>query len=475
MERGLIADREILVLEDELMLRKRAAAFLEQGGAEVVAVDTLAKARVALKEWTFDFALVDIQLPDGEGLDLLKEGAFPETTSVVVMTSDGGVGRAVEAMQLGAADFLAKPFDHEELPIIFRRCQRQEQAVRLLEHRQALVKPTQEGLFFGRSLGKVQEQLERILEADQRLATALPPVLISGATGTGKSTFARWIHRHGPRADQEIVEVNCSTLPDNLAESELFGHERGAFTDARKARMGLFEAAHQGTLFLDEVPSLSAGVQAKLLTAIEDRKIRRVGGNKDLAVDVRVIAATNADLQDMIAKREFREDLYHRLNLLTVDIPPLRDRVHDIVALANHLLGQLSKRYQASVTEVPKEQEGFLLNYDWPGNVRELMHELERQLVWGRGEIIDFSHLVPAGGKESSPVPTEATVATSGVPKDWLQPGWQFPEEGFSLDEAINRLIQKALDQSGDNVSAAARLLGMKRDFIRYRMKAMGK
>ncbi|MDA7614260.1 sigma 54-interacting transcriptional regulator, partial [Verrucomicrobiales bacterium] len=198
-------------------------------------------------------------------------------------------------------------------------------------------------------------------------------------------------------------------------------------------------------------------------------------GNKDLAVDVRVIAATNADLQDMIAKREFREDLYHRLNLLTVDIPPLRDRVHDIVALANHLLGQLSKRYQASVTEVPKEQEGFLLNYDWPGNVRELMHELERQLVWGRGEIIDFSHLVPAGGKESSPVPTEATVATSGVPKDWLQPGWQFPEEGFSLDEAINRLIQKALDQSGDNVSAAARLLGMKRDFIRYRMKAMGK
>ncbi|NCF89840.1 MAG: AAA family ATPase, partial [Verrucomicrobiaceae bacterium] len=322
---------------------------------------------------------------------------------------------------------------------------------------------------------KVQEQLERILEADQRLATALPPVLISGATGTGRSTFARWIHRHGPRADQEIVEVNGSTLPDNLAESELFGHERGAFTDARKARMGLFEAAHQGTLFLDEVPSLSAGVQAKLLTAIEDRKIRRVGGNKDLAVDVRVIAATNADLQDMIAKREFREDLYHRLNLLTVDIPPLRDRGHDIVALANHLLGQLSKRYQASVTEVPKEQEGFLLNYDWPGNVRELMHELERQLVWGRGKIIDFSHLAPAGGKESSPVPTEATVATSGVLKDWLQPGWQFPEEGFSLDEAINRLIQKALDQSGDNVSAAARLLGVKRDFIRYRMKAMGK
>ena len=239
--------------------------------------------------------------------------------------------------------------------------------------------------------------------------------------------------------------------------------------------MGLFEAAHQGTLFLDEVPTLSPAVQAKLLTAIEDRKIRRVGGNKDLAVDVRVIGATNADLQDMIAKGEFREDLYHRLNLLTVDIPPLRDRGHDIVALANHLLGQLSERYQASVTQVPKEQEGFLLDYPWPGNVRELMHELERQLVWGRGETLDFSHLVPASRQESALGAFAAIPTTSRVPEDWLQPGWQFPEEGFSLDEAMNRMIQKALDQSGENVSAAARLLGVKRDFIRYRMKAMGK
>lgn len=498
MDRGLIEGREILVLEDELMLRKRVTAFLERAGADVTAVDTLEKARTALKEWAFDFALIDIQLPDGEGLDLLKEQAFAETTSVVIMTADGGVDRAVEAMQLGAADFLAKPFDHQELPIIFRRCQRQEQAVRLLEHRQELNRPTEDGLFFGTSLGTVKDQLDRILEADRRLGTALPPVLISGATGTGKSTFARWIHRHGPRAGHELVEVNCSTLPDTLAESELFGHERGAFTDARKARMGLFEAAHQGTLFLDEVPSLTPAVQAKLLTAIEDRKIRRVGGNKDLAVDVRVIAATNADLPQLVAQGAFREDLYHRLNLLTVDIPPLRERGRDIVALANHLLTGLAKRYGARVDRVPTEEESFLLDYDWPGNVRELTHELERQLVWGGGERLRFSHLAavsaPAtmvgtplpAGPDSPPMQVSGSPPVDFGPpttiprerprlEDWLEDGWEFPESGFSLDDAINRLIHLALKQSHDNVSAAARLLGVKRDFVRYRLKSMGK
>jgi DNA-binding NtrC family response regulator len=472
MDRGLIADREILVVEDEMMLRKRVAAFLERAGAQVTAVDTLAKARMALKEWAFDFAVVDIELPDGEGLELLKEGAFPETTSVVIMTADGGVQRAVDAMQLGAADFLAKPFDHEELPIIFRRCLRQDQSVRLLEHRQEMAKPPSDGLFFGRSLTAVKDQLDRILEADQRLGTQLPPVLISGATGTGKSTFARWIHRHGPRAAQELVEVNCSTLPDTLAESELFGHERGAFTDARKARMGLFEAAHQGTLFLDEVPSLSPAVQAKLLTAIEDRKIRRVGGNKDLNVDVRVIAATNANLLEMVAKGEFREDLYHRLDLLALDIPPLRERGSDIVALANHLLGIVAKRYRSSLREIPREQESFLISYPWPGNVREMMHELERQMVWGGGERLDFSHLIPSAKEKFTPAVPSAPI---GAPEDWLAPGWRFPEEGFSLDDSIDRLIRLALAQSYDNVSAAARLLGVKRDFIRYRMKSVGK
>ena len=281
-----------------------------------------------------------------------------------------------------------------------------------------LVHPEGGHLFFGHALSNVKDQLDRILAAERRLGSSLPPVLIAGETGTGKSTVARWLHRHGPRAKRKLVELNCSTLPDTLAESELFGHERGAFTDARKTRAGLFEAADQGTLLLDEAPSLTAVVQAKLLMAIEDGKIRRVGGNDDLAVDVRVVATANTDLRELVARGEFREDLYHRLNLLTLNLPPLRERGLDILALANHLLRRLAQRYQSSVSAISADQESFLREYSWPGNVRELMHELERQLVWNGGEQLDFSHLSleksQAAQQPSCPLPPPSLRLPTG-------------------------------------------------------------
>lgn len=469
-DNAVLAQSEVLLLEDETLLRKRLTAFLEAEGAEVVAVDTVEKARGALRDWSFDFALVDIQLPDGEGLDLLREGLVPETTVAVVMTAEGGVRRAVEAMRLGAADFLTKPFDEEELPLIFARSKNLGQATRLREFRQQANEQAGDELFFGPSMRQIQAQLDRILEADARLGARLPPVLICGHTGTGKSTLARWLHRQGPRADRDLVEINCSTLPDTLAESELFGHERGAFTDARNSRMGLFEAAHQATLFLDEVPSLSPAVQAKLLTAIEDGKIRRVGGNKDIVVDVRLIAATNADLEQLVKEGSFREDLYHRLNLLKLRMPDLKDRGNDIVALANHILRRLAGRYRAAVSTIPTSQHSFLLHYDWPGNVRELTHELERQLVWGGGEHLDFSHL-PSAEESARPAPPVDKTERRSPADDWLPADWRLPSEGFSLDEAINRLIERALQQTDQNVSAAARLLGVTRDYVRYRLK----
>jgi len=290
--------------------------------------------------------------------------------------------------------------------------------------------------------------------------------MIQGETGTGKSTIARWLHHQGPRASQPLVEINCSALPETLAESELFGHERGAFTDARTARMGLFEAANGGTLFLDELPNLSLALQAKVLTAIEDRVIRRLGGNKPIAVDVRVIAATAGDLKSLIASRQFREDLFHRLDLYRISIPPLRQRGQDILILAETLLRGVCRRHRLPPKPISPAGQKRLLAHPWPGNVRELSHELERAVVFEEGDALGFEHL--ESGTSVGPNTTESTSAQAV--DDWFNAFFVFPAEGFQLEQAINRIVKHALAQSGNNVSAAARLLGVTRDYIRYRL-----
>ena len=454
-----LAGLSLLVVDDEAMLRRRLAAHLETLGADVTGVETLAAARNQLAALEFDFVLLDIHLPDGVGLDLLRTGAIPSTTGVVVMTAQGGVETAVEAIRLGALDHLVKPFDPAVLPLVMRRARQARQSSRAAEHARAT-----EGeplFFFGDSLGSLREQLEKILAADRRLQTRLPPVLITGETGTGKSSLARWLHHHGPRASQAIIEVNCSALPESLAESELFGHERGAFTDARTARQGLFEAAHGGTLFLDELPSLSSALQAKVLMAIEDRKIRRLGGNRQIEVDVRIIAATSRDLRAAVESGEFRDDLLHRLDLYRLNLPALRERGGDILKLAEQLLAQLCRQHRLPRRQITEEGKRRLLAYRWPGNVRELAHELERGLVFDDSAALDFAHL-PGGGAQPG--------AAQTAPEDWLNPGFSFPDQGFVLDDAVNRLVQLALKQAGGNVSQAARLLGVTRDLIRYRL-----
>ncbi|MBN2506213.1 MAG: sigma-54-dependent Fis family transcriptional regulator [Verrucomicrobia bacterium] len=449
----------VLVVEDEPMLRRKLAAHLERLGADVTQADTTAAARRLVADLDFDFALVDVNLPDGLGLDLLREGAFRSNTGVVIMTAQGGIEGAVEAMRLGALDYLAKPFDPAVLPLVMRRARQARQSAREAEHRQAA--SAEDDFFFGEALAGVRAQLDRIIAADQRMQTVLPPVLVTGETGSGKSTIARWLHRHGPRAAGPMVEVNCSALPDTLAESELFGHERGAFTDARMARQGLFEAAHGGTLFLDELPSLSLPQQAKVLTAIEDRCIRRLGGNRRIEVDVRIVAATSRDLRAAAAAGDFREDLRQRLDLYRVALPPLRERGPDMLRLAQHLMAQICRRHRLPPRQVGEAGQQRLLAYRWPGNVRELAHELERALVFEDAAAMDFAHLPDEGGKA-------ATLQNTG--DDWLNPHFTFPEQGFVLDDAMNRLLQLALKQSGENLSRAARLLGVTRDFVRYRL-----
>ncbi|MSU23725.1 MAG: sigma-54-dependent Fis family transcriptional regulator [Opitutus sp.] len=454
MAKSPLAGLSVLLLEDEVLLRKRLAGFLEQEGAEVTAVSTVAAARQATESLTFDAALLDVNLPDGRGTDLLRDKIFPATTNVIIMTAEGGVAGAVEALRAGAADYLVKPFDPEELPVRLAHARRNLQTKRADEFRRG----QEAELVFGPSLAAVREQLQKITAADRRLGENLPPVLIEGETGTGKTAVARWIHRHGPRADGPLIELNCSAMPESLAEAELFGHERGAFTDAKAARIGLMEAADGGTLFLDELPSLSPALQSKLLTVLEDHMLRRVGASRPIQVDTRIIAATNVELGALIAAGKFREDLYHRLDLFRVRLPPLRTRGDDIIVLAEELLARVCRRYAQKPKPIPADGRTRLLAYRWPGNVRELAHEIERAVVFGGERGLAFSHL----GIESG--------ANAG-PTSWFPAGFVFPESGFLLETAIDQIVAQALRQAEGNVSAAARLLGVSRDVVRYRLK----
>jgi DNA-binding NtrC family response regulator len=446
---------EVLVLEDDAVQRKRCSAYLRSQGAEVTEASNLAEARRLLRDVPFDFALIDLHLPDGESLELLRTGAFSENTGIVVMTAFGAVGNAVEAMRHGAGDYLTKPFELDELPLAFLRCRERRLSRRRDEHHAGGLASSAAPFFFGTSLHRIHETLQAILAADRRLEQHLPPLLIEGETGTGKTALARWVHQQGPRASRTFLALNCAAVPDHLAESELFGHERGAFTDAKQARVGLFEAADGGTLFLDEIAALSPAVQAKVLAAVEDRRIRRLGSNREILIDARVIAASNRPLAEMAAGGQFRPDLYHRLDLLRIALPPLRERGTDIIALARHLLVDLRRRYRKPHLQLSAAAEARLVAQPWPGNVRELAHELERATVFASGDVLELSHL--SGNPE--------TTAS-----DWRNPAWRLPESGFSLDAAIDELVDLALRETGNNVSAAARRLGVTREFIRYRL-----
>lgn len=448
---------EVLLLEDDPALRKRCAAYLRTLQANVTEAGKVAEARRLLQDTRFDFALVDLHLPDGEALELLRDGVFSENTGVVVMTAFGGVKKAVEAMRLGAGDYLAKPFEIEELSLAFLRCRETRIAARRAEYSNAQLASEADQFFFGASLSGIRAQLDSILAAERRLERLLPPVLLEGETGTGKSAMARWLHRHGPRAQAIFLALNCAALPETLAESELFGHERGAFTDARHARTGLFEAADGGTLFLDEVSALSPSLQAKLLTAVEEHAIRRIGSTREITIDVRVIAASNRPLADLVEAGTFREDLFHRLDLLRLTLPPLRERGTDLIALARHLLAQIATRHRMPNLHLTPEGETRLLAQPWRGNVRELAHELERAVIFGRGDALDFAHLGPAGAVQAP---------------GWRNPAWRLPENGFSIDHVIDDLVAEALRETNQNVSGAARRLGVTREFLRYRLSS---
>ena len=448
-----MASERILIVEDDDLLRQVTAERLDREGYTVTAASTVAEGRAELREHTPDLALLDIQLPDGVGTELLEELTRTGDTVCVMMSAHATVKSAVEALRAGAVDFLEKPFSFDRLTATLQgalertRLQREVRALR-----------EQTGL--GDDVVGSSPAMKEVFELVKRVAPAeSTTVLLEGETGTGKGMLAQAIHRASARSDGPFINVTCSALAASVMESELFGHEKGAFTDARTMKRGLVELAEGGTLFLDEIGELDLGLQAKLLRFIEEKTFRRVGGTKDLTVDARVVAATNRDLEKEVEEDRFREDLYYRLRVFPIRLPPLRERPSDIPALVRTFVDEFNTQFGRQIESVDPEAMELLKKYRWPGNVRELRNLLERSVLLADGPVLGPSML---------PAQVTGGAPTRGDPAVELGP------EGLDFEELEQTLLQEALRRAEGNRTEAGRLLGMSRHQVRNRLKKYG-
>ncbi|ABE49522.1 sigma-54-dependent transcriptional regulator [Methylobacillus flagellatus] len=447
----------VLLVEDEVIFARAVAKRLQQAGYDCEHAATLQAGRELVRQMAPDMILLDMRLPDGNGLDLLPE-LVAKGISVISMTAYGEVADAVYAMKLGATDYLKKPVDLDELLLTIEKAQA---ATRLKHHldysRQRNMHATEGVELLGDSpaMSSVKAQIERFAQL-VTFSDAIPPtVLIQGETGTGKDVAARLLHLSCANSDRPFVHVDCASLPAELIESELFGHEKGAFTSAQGSRCGLIEAAEDGTLFLDEIGELPLALQAKLLNVLERRMVRRLGSTKEHPVLARFVAATNRDLHQMVLEGRFRSDLFYRLNVLTMNMPPLRERGDDILLLAKHFAVQTERRYGLQPRPFSAGATSMIREYHWPGNVRELKHQVSRAVLLGR---------------ESQIMPHDLALPGSLQPEQAMT----IPERGVTLESAEKALIENALRQSNNNVSEAARQLGITRMAMRYRMERHG-
>ena len=450
---------KILIVDDERLIRQSLEKALAGQGYAVVSAENGKTAIELLENDSPDLVLLDLKLPDINGIEVLKRlRDLDRNLPVLLITAYGSIDTAIQAIRLGAYDYVTKPFD---LDAILLSVNNALEASRL--KKEVTYFRSQESVRFGihRIIGQspaMTEVRQRIRQIAQSEAST---VLLEGESGTGKDLVARTIHTESNRADQPFVEVNCAALPETLIESELFGHERGAFTDAKTRKAGLLEMAHRGTLYLDEIGDMNPTLQSKLLGVIENKRFRRLGGVKDLSVDVRFIAATNRNLTAAMEKGDFRKDLFYRLKVFSITLPPLRERLSDLPLLIAFLLGELRKEFKKKIVGLSSEAHRVLDSYDWPGNVRQLKNVLERAFILCEGEDIEPVHLPPELiTPPSSPQPT----------------GFRFklPPQGIPLETVERDLIRQALEISGGNQIRAAKLLGVSRDVLRYRMKKFG-
>ena len=455
----------VLIIEDEATLAKNMHTYLTQHGYEAAVAGSGEAGLAQLDTFRPDCVLLDYQLPQMSGLEVLARlRRLDPQLKTIVITGQGTVDVAVQAMKAGAYDYLAKPLALSELTRLIEKAlgeERRDGTLAYYQRRESAASGVATLLGTSPPMRALHATLRQLLDAERRLTEGDPPaVLLSGETGTGKELVARALHYAGPRRHHPFLELNCAAIPAPLLESELWGHERGAFTDAKERKPGLVEAAHRGSLFLDEIGEIDATTQVKLLKLLEEKRVRRLGGLREQHVDVRIIAATNQDLEGMVRDGRFRADLFFRLRIFHIVLPPLRARGADILLLAQTFLAQLGARYGKPGLRFSPAAEAALLQYRWPGNVRELRNTLEQTVLLAQGPVIAPDQLALC---------TTLAPARPAAPPA-AAPGLPLPA-GLHLETMERTLLAQALDTTHGNVTRAARLLGLSRDTLRYRME----
>jgi DNA-binding NtrC family response regulator len=456
---------EILVIDDEINIRKTLRSMLEMEGYDVTTAENAAEGLTLIGE--ANLVLLDVRLPDRNGLDVLADIRARYDVPVIMMSAHGTIATAVRATQLGAIDFMEKPFSSEKVLLGVRNALRMHQLESDRAELEARAGVVSTLLGASPALQRIRDQVALCAQTPGR-------VLITGETGTGKEVVARAIHAQSDRAKGAWVAVNCAAVPSDLIESELFGHEKGAFTGALRMRRGKFEQAHRGTLFLDEIGDMPAHMQAKLLRVLEEGEVERVGGDKRIKVDVRVLAATNRDLRRDIADGRFREDLYHRLNVVAIHIPPLRERQEDIEVLAQHFVENLSKHSGMRPLELSAPVLDRLRRHPWPGNVRELRNTVERILIFSQGSApgtLLLEELLSGNGNHS--LPTMPPLMDNTSPGGTARVSAAMPLRE-AMEEFERTFIRERLHANSGQVAATARELGLERSHLYKKMRALG-
>ncbi len=450
---------KILLVDDEKLVRWSLRERLTSEGFEVDEAENLAAAERRMAADFYDLVVLDHRLPDGSGLDRIAPIArdFPES-AVIMLTAYGTVEGAVRAIKAGANDYLTKPIDGDALVAVVRRVLETTQLRRELRR----LKEDQKKVYGPANLVGRSPAMRAVFDVVSKVAgSAASTVLLTGESGSGKDVVAKAIHYASDRADRPFMNITCTAVPATLLESELFGHERGAFTDARVGKKGLLELADGGTAFLDEIGDMPPPLQAKLLRFLEDKSFKRVGGTRDIQVDVRIIAATNRDLAEAVRTKQFREDLYYRVNVVPIALPPLRDRKGDVPLLAQHFVLHFNREFKKNVEGFSRRALAALERYGWPGNVREMRNVVERMMI-----------LEPSGTLHLEDLPSEIR----GEPGAASEPerAFRLPPGGVELEEVERTLVRQALARADGNRTHAARLLGVSRDTLRYKLKKFG-